>query len=169
MWLNLGYVGLAFVLAFSGLAQAQDSETTWPERRDKFRLFNHCGPMDLGVDEISADAREIGLTKYSLRAAVESRLRSARLFDESASSFLAVEVNVVGADFSVDLSFSKTVCDVGASNECWSARTWYRGSVGTHGKNGNHILSSVSRHMDHFILEYLRVNEEACSLEKSGN
>ena len=42
------------------------------------------------------------------------------------------------------------------------ASTWHSGAVGTHGDDASYILSAVSRYMDRFLVEYLRVNEEAC-------
>ncbi len=43
-----------------------------------------------------------------------------------------------------------------------TATTWGVGSTGTHSRNPNFILSSVSQHTDKFIDEYLRVNADAC-------
>ena len=40
--------------------------------------------------------------------------------------------------------------------------TWQSGSTGTHGTDSSFILSNVSRHLDKFLAEYLRVNEEDC-------
>ena len=37
-----------------------------------------------------------------------------------------------------------------------------RGSTGTHGGDAGFILSAVSQHLDKFLVEYLRVNEENC-------
>ena len=48
------------------------------------------------------------------------------------------------------------------SDLCGVATTWVRGSAGTHGGDAGYIRSGVSEYMDTFLLEYLRVNEEAC-------
>ena len=61
----------ALVLTAMGAATAQSVE--------RFRLFNNCDPMGLLVEGLGSDATEIGLTEGAIRAAVESRLRSARL------------------------------------------------------------------------------------------
>ena len=140
-----------------GLAHAEA-----PSAFDRFRLFNHCGPLDFVVEGLPTGASEIGLTESSLQAAVESRLRAARLFDEDVLPYLYLNVNVFGAAFSIDLRFNKTVDDV-ATDLRRQATTWQVGGTGTHGKNAGYIRSAVSEFMDQFLVEYLRVNEEACS------
>ena len=44
-----------------------------------------------------------------------------------------------------------------------SAETWSSGSTGTHGRNSSFILGAVSKHLDKFLVEFLRVNESDCS------
>ena len=39
---------------------------------------------------------------------------------------------------------------------------WESGSTGTRASNPSYVLSSVARHTDKFIDEYLRVNANAC-------
>lgn len=136
--------------------------------------------MLFAVEDLTSDAADIGLTEEAIKVAVRSRLRSARIYyDVSARSlfrrsylgrpqnfkrplFLYISVHVVGAAFSVGVSLKKDFRDA-SSGETGSATTWETGSTGTHGRSGNYILSSVSRHMDKFIDEYLRVNAEACT------
>lgn len=114
----------------------------------------------LGVDD---DAGKIGLTKSRLQTAAESRLRSARLYDSDAAiPILYVNVNVVGRAFNIDLEYNKPVRDV-ATGELWLATTWGAGSTGTHGGNAGYIVSVLSEKLDQFLVEYLRVNESACS------
>ena len=127
----------------------------------RFRLFADCRPMRLVVEDLPGGVLKIGLTKEAIRAAVESRLRSARLYDSRASHYLYVNVNVAGRAFSISLEFNKRVRDI-LSGDTGRAATWNRGSTGTHGGNANYIVSSVSRHMDKFLVEFLRVNEKAC-------
>ena len=132
--------------------------------RKRFQLFTGCHPMFLVVEGLSDGASKIGLTKEDIRAAAESRLRSARLYDSGASHYLYVlyvNVNVVGRAFNIDLEFKKNVLDPLSGNAGF-ATTWLTGSTGTHGGNANYIVSSVSRHMDKFLVEFLRVNEKAC-------
>ena len=159
---HMRQIGLAFVVIVSALGIAQESEMTSEERFARFRLFDDCRPMSVLVETLPSAAQEIGLTEYSLRAAIESRLRAARLFDDEASSYLYLNVNVVGRAVGINLEYNKPVCDSASAN-CFPASTWRLGSTGTHGNNDGYIRSAVSEYMDTFILEYMRVNEEACS------
>lgn len=73
-------IGLAAALALSvGAAHALISDL------DRFELFNNCGPVSVSIEDLAPDAAKIGLTKDSLQAAVESRLRIARLYDPAYS------------------------------------------------------------------------------------
>ncbi len=127
---------------------------------DRFRLFNECRPMRLIVEGLPAAAAEIDLTEAAIQAAVESRLRSARLYDADARPYLYVNVNVVGRAFSIGLEYLKFLYDQ-VTDETNFATTWDSGAAGTSG-SATFILSSLARHMDRFLVEYLRVNESAC-------
>jgi len=93
---------------------------------------------------------------------VRSRLRAARIYESSATPFLYVNVAILGPAFSINISFYKYVFDF-VSAESHIAITWNKGSIGTQSQDSGYIISSVSRHIDKFIDEYLRVNEEACA------
>lgn len=150
---------------------------------NRFELLNQCRPMDLSVEFPSEDAREIGLTMSRIRMAMESRLRSARLYkarepakpimEMEADEFeayarethllglLYINVHVVGQAFSVDLKYMKTLFDP-VTLETQQVGTWETSSNGTHGGDAEFILSNMSGHMDKFLVAYLLVNEEAC-------
>ena len=147
-------------LAGGALAQETDSRSSKYER---FQLYSGCSPMFLSavVEEKDAAATTIGLTQQAIEAAVESRLRSARLYDAKASQMLSVNVIVVGSAFSVSMDYYKVLLDP-LSQEKGPAPTWSSNWVGTHGQRGGYILSWVSQNMDQFLVEYLRVNEAAC-------
>ena len=151
-WLVL----LAIFASPAGGAAAQDVSGF-----DRFRLFNECRPMDLIVESLHADAAEIGLTEESIQAAVESRLRSARLYDADAGPFLSVDVDIAGPGHSISLRYLKLLYDP-VSEESRLAPTWESGSFGTHGGDAAYILSILAGQMDRFLVEYLRVNESAC-------
>ena len=186
----LAWSALTLLLLF-GRASGETAE----ERTERFSLFGDCKPMILVVEELSDGALKIGLTVHALQAAVESRLRAARLYDstfsqpESEQEFLAlwhalrlarstltpflyVNVHVAGDAFHVSVEYQKWVQD-SLSDLSGRATTWEAGSTGTHGDDASYILSSVSRYMDQFLLEFLRVNDEACekrfSLPNSHN
>ena len=149
----------ALALPFSASGAAGESIR---EKRQRFRLYADCRPMALIVEDLPGGVLTIGLTKEAIRAAVESRLRSARLYGSIRTApYLYVNVNVVGRAFSISLEFTKEVRDI-LSGDTGLAATWNVGSTGTHGGSANYIVSSVSRRMDEFLVEFLRVNEKAC-------
>ena len=128
---------------------------------DRFRLWNDCGAVDLVVEDLSDDADGIGLTKTAVETAARSRLRAARLYDDTAVPGLYVVVHVVGHAFSITTEFNKWVTD--ANGLRGYAGTWRTRGTGTHGGgDAGYILSLIAQHMDRFIDEYLRVNADAC-------
>ena len=77
-------------------------------------------------------------------------------------SYLYVNVNVVGRAFSIGVGFRKWLWDP-STDEFGFAETWSSASSGTTGASGgNFIMQALSEHLDRFVLEYLRVNEDAC-------
>ena len=118
--------------------------------------------MGLLIEDLPSDAKKIGLTKEAIQAAVESRLRSSRLYtDDKLGPYLYIRVGVVSNAFSFNLEYLKRVYDP-FSDSTFSATTWDRTVIGTHGGNPGYILSAMSETMDYFLLEFLRVNEDAC-------
>ena len=132
---------------------------------DKFQLWNDCLPINLLIESLPDDATEIELTKERIATVARSKLRAARLYDQEESTWLYVNVQIVGGAFSMSVEFNKLVID-DATDLPGFPITWDRGSMGTHGggANGaNFVLSSLAEKIDTFIDEYLRVNDEACS------
>ena len=129
---------------------------------DRFRLWHACLPMDLVVEDLNEEAAAIGLTRETITIAVRSRLRAARLYDaDASSSYLYVNVNVVNPAYSINFAYRRLL-ESPLTGEIGLATTWNSGSTGTHGMDSGYILSNVSRHVDRFIDEYLRVNVDAC-------
>ena len=137
------------------------NEFTLDERVERFRLFNFCGPIDFVIEGLSEDASGINLNTTALTTVVESRLRSARLYDAEASPYIYLNVTVVGRAFSVSLNFKKDLYDR-LSGEYLPATTWNDGVTGTHGSQPSFVVSAVSQLIDQFLVEYLRVNESDC-------
>ena len=130
---------------------------------DRFRLFNNCESMFLLVESLGDDAADIGLTKERLQVAAESRLRGARLFTlDRNRPYLYVNVNVSSRAFSTSLVYTKNMRDL-ATGITGAASAWKRGLTGTHGKDAEYVVSSLSGLLDRFLTEYLRVNESACT------
>ena len=154
---RLGLLVLIAVATAPQVAAAQTEVTAL----DRFRLFNDCRPLFLFVEDVSDDAVDIGLTRERLQFAVESRLRSARLYTSTTSPFLSVTVTVLGVAFNLNVKYFKQTVDV-ASGESYPSPTWWRHSTGTHRRDPEFIVSALSGYMDQFLTEYLRVNEAAC-------
>ena len=153
----------AAALALSLLAQEAIGETM-EEQLARFYLFTNCEPMHLVVESLDSDDKEFGLSKEALQAAAESRLRSARLYTEGGlvDIYLYVNVSVVGAAFHISVELNKYLYD-NYSDDSGFSSTWWTGVTGTHGQDPGFILSSLSGQLDRFLVEYLRVNEEACT------
>ena len=183
-WLSLSFAALALL---SSPAAGQDTLTrsTSAERVakiikridkgiERFELFNACLPMLLIVEQLHDDAADINLTRETLQAAAESRLRAGRLYreffgpirtekqyEESTNlAVLSVQVNVVGAAFNINVQYQKRVTD--AFGETTSTTTWQTSVTGTHGGNAGFIVSGLSERLDKFLAAYLRVNKSAC-------
>ena len=131
----------------------------------RFKLYNDCRAMRLVIENLEGKyAKEIDLTRDRLRSLTESRLRAARLYTEESSkangAMLYVNVQVVGPAFWVRLEYKKSLRDP-VTTSTLGATTWQRGTLGT-SRNRGYILQSLSEYLDNFLVEYLRVNEEAC-------
>ena len=132
---------------------------------DRFQLFNNCETMGLVVSVTAEDetAKDVGLTEERVRFAVESRLRGARLFRSGPDlPVLGVEINVVSGAFAVSMRYYKMLFD-SVSGSSGFAIAWLTGTTGTHGSKSEFIVSSLSKSLDQFLTEYLRVNESACT------
>ena len=146
-------------MAVSVATAASAEEVSFLER---FELWNDCQPIFLYVTSQSQETDDIGLTEEAIKTAARSRLRAARLYDpDLGAPYLSVQVTVVGSAFGLELGLYKLVNDP-ISGVTGQAATWTISWTGTHGGDGDYILSSVSEGMDHFLDEYLRVNAEAC-------
>ena len=134
--------------------------------REKFELYNRCSKTILYVN-LDEGAKKLGITEKAIRNLVESRLRSARIYDEkSSSSFLGVgigvnnEDKVGGRSFSVQVNFFQLVSSPGGSD---FAITWSRETIGTlYSRDKSSVLSSLPPYIDEFINEYLKVNQNDC-------
>ncbi len=135
--------------------------------RERFRLFNFCEAVRVGLVVDAGDAPAGFEIEDRVRVAVESRLRAARLFATSEGPLLVFQVHVLGLEvgrsavFSVRLFFAKTVADTATGipelAAVWEAPPYLGVSL-----NPEDVVSAVSGRLDHFVAEYLRVNESAC-------
>ena len=148
------------------------------ERLKKFNLYNGCLPMKLVVEDLSADEKEIGLSKEAIQNALESRLRAAHLYQtlenlpetlkrgrllfpgKGFHTFLYVRVSVVSPAFDITLRYNKLFTD-GLSGVNSYASTWDIGTTGI-ATDAGFIMNALAGHMDNFIVEFLRINEPDC-------
>ena len=158
--LRAGIAAAMLAAAVPAAGQVQDPYATQAER---FQLFSECAPMQVwaGAFVTDADAVARSLTNEALRATAESRLRAARLYADAAPYGLSIAVNVTGPAFSIGVDFDQWLLNPSTRQQGW-ARTWTRGSVGTHGNDAGYIRSFVAEYLDQFLADYLRVNESAC-------
>lgn len=145
---------------------AEDEQMSSQERLQQFEIFVNCEPVYLTVEGLHnmPHAEKIGLTKTAIINAVESRLRSARVYtNDPANPYqLYINVTVLRSAFSVYIAFDKMLYDFRNRLDGF-ATTWYTGTTGIHGgQDSGYILSSVSSLIDQFLVEYFRVNEKAC-------
>ena len=156
-WRSFAFVAVVCWVLWPSVGTAQANPVDEPAR---FELFTDCAPLRIEV-LISKSETAISLAMESVQAAVESRLRSARLYSAESPYLLGVNITVVGWAFGVQLGLYKWLLDPIAGGS-GSAVTWQLTAIGTHADNPGYILSSVAEYMDQFLVEYLRVNEAAC-------
>ena len=153
---SVALVALALSFPASGETGAT-AEGSW----ERFQLFASCERMAVDIGHLGPGVREIGLTKESIQAAAESRLRSARLFDSDATTYLRITAIAHSVAFALQVEYLKSLHDP-LTGLVAAAPTWSYTFLGTHGRSSNYIMSSLSGLLDQFLVEYLRVNEEAC-------
>lgn len=138
---------------------------------DRAALLTGCAPMITTVS-VQKHNTDIDLTTKTVEAAVDSRLRSARLYDSTPTESpgiqaLRVSSSVVGRSFSVDVDLIRWVPDTG-NGYPGLVPVWESGTTGTHGGSGQYVLGVVSEHLDAFLAKYLRINEVPCDFGLKG-
>ena len=152
---------VAAALLFS-CAAANTAEHEFENRE----LYARCASVGMLVEELPSTAKGIGLSKAAIESAVESRLRGARLFESdtvAAGQWLYINANVVSRAFAISVDLRRVVTDTGFGRR-GTVAVWDVGSAGTHGNDGQYILSSLSGHMDAFLTKYLRANDAWCRM-----
>ena len=165
-------IALVLTSLISGLASGQEDV-------ERFNLFTNCAPVRLAV-YVQNRNRESAIksTKEAIESAVESRLRSARIYEKRKTGNYMLIVNLIvlpavsrsgfrsGVAFSLDFSFHKDLFDPASGLET-SAATWDTNILAIEGERPTEaILAVVRTLMDQFVVDYLRVNEQACGKEK---
>lgn len=129
---------------------------------DIIQLGTECGRVGLVVRV--HDSEENQLTEEAVSIAARSRLRAARLYaapGTQAMGILQARVMLSEDEFTYRLWFEKEQLDLMSGIRDWSPTGWDQWRFGGHGGNANFVLSSITRSLDKFIDNYLRVNEFA--------
>ena len=159
---------VALVAIAAGVCAASDKSDKTKGSIDEFELYTKCLGVILVVEHLSDDARKIGLKREEIIAAVESKLRSAGLYQSSFFGFsegsvvflphLYMHVNVIGQSFCVLLELKKWVHEP-LSGQLNYTQTWRSETSGVNGNSSRRILTSVSDLTDQFIDEWNKVNK----------
>ena len=136
------------------------------EEIKRFQLFNNCQPICLTVHTLPDYVVKLGLTLGTIQNAAESRLRSASLHDNRPlNSCLDIRVAVVEQIVIATVEFRKRILDR-FTDYSGLALTWRTGVFVRHENRPELIMSHITRLMDKFLVEFLRVNDEACRKKK---
>lgn len=127
-----------------------------PEK-DRFELYTGCRPI-AQLPFVSIENSSLDLAWESIFETLHNRLQATRIYDDAASDFISVNVHVVGSAFSVEVEFNKRLYDQISDIER-SVTTWTSSALGTHGNNNDYVLLEIYKQVDHFLAEYLRINE----------
>ena len=165
----------ALALCHVALAQGQETDeesTNYEAARDMFDFFNSCEGMTYYVKTWGKGSKDSALSESDIANAVDSRLRAARIFRENtqgAKSYFNVYVTWAGNAASLDVGFEKPgFADPYSTHrsfqfprgmETWR-KSWF---VHQGGLSSGDVLAQLSKYLDEFIVNYLRVNsDEAC-------
>ena len=163
-------------LALCQVASGRDEETEkfWADkmlaeaRTDAHRFFNACEGMAYNVN-ISGKA---ALSESEIANALESRLRAARIFQDhyqyGTESVFNVSLTSLGNAAMLSVGFEKPLfldpySKYQTGRILFGMETWKRGTLFQGGGLSGEILTELSKILDEFIANYLRVNsEDAC-------
>lgn len=160
------------MLAAVGAAWSQDSGRAIRDSlAEKLDVFNLCPVeerMDLLVDELPEHAADVGLTTETVREAIESRLRGARIHERSASPLLHARFAIGVPDeghvpfYSIEISFLRELfaerLGLFALAETWS-------TAGSGQGDADSFLAHLDGLVGEFIAEHVRVRETGACIE----
>ena len=153
-----GLVVFAASLLLAGTVSAQEPD----DRLAAFKLFTKCEAINLRVGGLHPIADDINLSRDSLVATAEGRLKDVGLYDPEADTYLFINVNLTSEAFDLIMALKKHLYDE-YSGERRPATTWATGATGTHGGISDSILASIDGSMDKFLAEFQKVNQHACN------
>ena len=161
------FVAALFAIA-AGVCAASVKRDKTKGSLEEFKLYTKCVGVSLVVEHKSHDAEETGLKRKEIIAAVESKLRSAGLYQSSFFGFsegsvvflphLYAHVNVIGQSFYVLIELKKWVHEP-LSGQLNYTQTWRTEAFGIHGASSRRIMSSVRDLTAQFIDTWNEVNK----------
>ena len=165
---SMVFRSLRFILAsfcFLGhvIGQGMTKETHAHDRyhNSRFNLFTRCQPMHLHVEvQVRVDDTLVPNEKRrrEIYKFVKRRLRTARLYQESAQNYLYVEVFQQPDNNDLTFNFRKMLYD--QATDSWDHAATYAGSA--QGLSTVHLMNLLSSFLDIFLEEYVEVNKAFC-------
>ena len=166
---SMVFRSLRFILAsfcFLGhvIGQGMTKETHAHDRyhNSRFNLFTRCQPMHLHVEVqvlvddtlVPNEKRQKEIYKF-----VERRLRTARLYQETAQNYLYVHViQQLPDNNALIFDFRKMLYD--QATDSWDHAATYAWS--TDGHSTEHLMNAISSFLDIFLERYVEGNKAFC-------
>jgi hypothetical protein len=127
---------------------------------DALRVPNYKTPWIL-VESIEENPLKLSDTEVMTRAELRARAVGLQPNKYAEPQFLSVTVTIVGAAFSVDVSFHRIADWVTPDGDVPRGMvvTWTRATTGTHGRDKEYVLSAVASLIDEFLNAYLKANQ----------
>ncbi len=175
--MNLWFVVLLLEGGARAGAKAEDLEAKSPNNapfatdfgpgseRERFALWTECKPL---WPTYFVDPNDDGFVD-SVRAAVESRLRGAKIYGGLTSNgtvsgeLLRIVVNRGSGLFSISIGLQKRLFDPITRLRSHAYGDYRGGGYGSFGSGPpEYVRSVLADHLDRFIADYLRVNGDVC-------
>ncbi|MXY52896.1 MAG: hypothetical protein F4Y86_10290 [Gammaproteobacteria bacterium] len=130
------------------------------------KLFANCARLVVIVEDLSANARVIGLRKSDIQRTVESLLRAVDLHTEGRpGQFLYIRVAVVGDVFMASVDYDRWLSDTG-HGRVGSVTVWGIDILDVHGRDAVYVIGTLADITDAFLEKYLGANARACEVRE---
>ena len=161
---SLRFILVSFCFLGHVIGQGMTKETHAHDRyhNSRFYLFTRCQPMHLHVevqvlvDDALAPNEKRRREIYKF---VERRLRTARLYQETAQNYFYVHViQLPNKNYNLTFDFRKMLYD--QATDSWDYATTYGGN--NPDLSTEHLTSTLSFFLDTFLEDYVEVNKAFC-------
>lgn len=175
--LSVFLAAAALCLVATGQDQEPGDASWWTNYEDTghdmFRFFNACEGMAYHVSVSGESSNGSNFRDSDLDNAIESRLRAARIFHDSkeaAKSWFNVYVTLAGSAASLQVGFEKPGFVDPYSKHRFlrlqrGVQTWERSWLVQGQVRSGDVLTQLSKFLDEFIANYLRVNNDSACEE----